>query len=288
MLIEIEHLNYTYVSSEKERVHALKDVSLAIEQGEFVALAGSSGSGKSTFVKHLNGLLKADSGDIRFRGKSIYSRKYPISQLRQKVGLVFQYPEHQLFCRTILEDVAFGPRNMGASREEAEKKARAALEKVGIDEELFEGSPYELSGGQMRRVAIAGIIAMEPEVLVLDEPTAGLDPYIRMNLMNLLKEMQKSGITIILVSHSMEEIADYADRVVVFHSGKICMDGEPVEIFSNRATLQQAGLEMPPVMEVIWSLKDRGYAISDFTCDEEKTSHWIADILKKERGTHHA
>lgn len=281
MLIEVEKLNYTYASSEKEKVHALKDVSLNIRQGEFVALVGSSGSGKSTFVRHLNGLIKADSGDIRFQGESIYQKKYPISKLRQKVGLVFQYPEHQLFSRSVLADVAFGPRNMGDSKEEAENKAKAALEKVGIGEELFKGSPYELSGGQMRRVAIAGILAMEPEVLVLDEPTAGLDPYVRNQLLNLLKKMQKSGVTILLVSHSMEEVANYADRVVVFHSGRICMDGSPEEVFADKEKIRKAGLEMPQVMEALWQLKEQGIPVHEFTCNEKAATCQIVDIIKK-------
>lgn len=281
MLIEVEKLNYTYASSEKEKVHALKDVSLNIRQGEFVALVGSSGSGKSTFVRHLNGLIKADSGDIRFQGESIYQKKYPICKLRRKVGLVFQYPEHQLFSRSVLADVAFGPRNMGDSKEEAENKAKAALEKVGIGEELFEGSPYELSGGQMRRVAIAGILAMEPEVLVLDEPTAGLDPYVRNQLLNLLKKMQKSGVTILLVSHSMEEVANYADRVVVFNSGRICMDGSPEEVFADKEKIRKAGLEMPQVMEALWQLKEQGIPVHEFTCNEKTAICQIVDIIKK-------
>lgn len=281
MLIEVEKLNYTYASSEKEKVHALKDVSLNIRQGEFVALVGSSGSGKSTFVRHLNGLIKADSGDIRFQGESIYQKKYPICKLRRKVGLVFQYPEHQLFSRSVLADVAFGPRNMGDSKEGAENKAKATLEKVGIGEELFEGSPYELSGGQMRRVAIAGILAMEPEVLVLDEPTAGLDPYVRNQLLNLLKKMQKSGVTILLVSHSMEEVANYADRVVVFNSGRICMDGSPEEVFADKEKIRKAGLEMPQVMEALWQLKEQGIPVHEFTCNEKTAICQIVDIIKK-------
>lgn len=284
MLMEIEKLNYIYPSSGEEAVHALRDVSLSVGEGEFLALAGRSGSGKSTLVRHLNGLLRADSGDIRYRGRSIYAKKYPLGKLRQKVGLVFQYPEHQLFSRTVLDDVAFGPKNMGADRTQAEDMARQALEKVGIGEELFASSPYELSGGQMRRTAIAGVLAMEPEVLVLDEPTAGLDPCSKRQLFSLLKEMQGSGTTIILVSHSMEEISEYADRVVVFLDGTVCMDGSPESVFSQKELLDRAGLEMPQIMETLWKVRQRGVPVVRLVCDEERAEDEILRTVTDRRG----
>lgn len=284
MLMEIEKLNYTYPSSGEEAVHALRDVTLSIEEGEFLALAGRSGSGKSTFVRHLNGLLRADSGDIKYRGQPIYAKKYPLGKLRQKVGLVFQYPEHQLFSRTVLDDVAFGPKNMGADKSQAEDMARKALEKVGIGEELFSSSPYELSGGQMRRVAIAGVLAMGPEVLVLDEPTAGLDPYSKRHLFALLREMQGNGTTIILVSHSMEEISEYADRVVVFLDGTVCMDGSPEDVFSQKELLDGAGLEMPQIMETLWKMQQKGIPVERLVCDEEKAAEEIFNAVTDRRG----
>lgn len=284
MLMEIEKLNYTYPSSGEEAVHALRDVTLSIEEGEFLALAGRSGSGKSTFVRHLNGLLRADSGDIKYRGQPIYAKKYPLGKLRQKVGLVFQYPEHQLFSRTVLDDVAFGPKNMGADKSLAEDMARKALEKVGIGEELFSSSPYELSGGQMRRVAIAGVLAMGPEVLVLDEPTAGLDPYSKRQLFALLREMQGNGTTIILVSHSMEEISEYADRVVVFLDGTVCMDGSPEDVFSQKELLDGAGLEMPQIMETLWKMQQKGIPVERLVCDEEKAAEEIFNAVTDRRG----
>lgn len=284
MLMEIEKLNYTYPSSGEEAVHALRDVTLSIEEGEFLALAGRSGSGKSTFVRHLNGLLRAESGDIKYRGQPIYAKKYPLGKLRQKVGLVFQYPEHQLFSRTVLDDVAFGPKNMGADKSQAEDMARKALEKVGIGEELFSSSPYELSGGQMRRVAIAGVLAMGPEVLVLDEPTAGLDPYSKRQLFALLREMQGNGTTIILVSHSMEEISEYADRVVVFLDGTVCMDGSPEDVFSQKELLDGAGLEMPQIMETLWKMQQKGIPVERLVCDEEKAAEEIFNAVTDRRG----
>lgn len=284
MLMEIEKLNYTYPSSGEEAVHALRDVTLSIEEGEFLALAGRSGSGKSTFVRHLNGLLRADSGDIKYRGQPIYAKKYPLGKLRQKVGLVFQYPEHQLFSRTVLDDVAFGPKNMGADKSQAEDMARKALEKVGIGEELFSSSPYELSGGQMRRVAIAGVLAMGPEVLVLDEPTAGLDPYSKRQLFALLREMQGNGTTIILVSHSMEEISEYADRVVVFLDGTVCMDGSPEDVFSQKELLDGACLEMPQIMETLWKMQQKGIPVERLVCDEEKAAEEIFNAVTDRRG----
>ena len=284
MLMEIEKLNYTYPSSGEEAVHALRDVTLSIEEGEFLALAGRSGSGKSTFVRHLNGLLRADSGDIKYRGQPIYAKKYPLGKLRQKVGLVFQYPEHQLFSRTVLDDVAFGAQNMGADKSQGEDMARKALEKVGMGEELFSSSPYELSGGQMRRVAIAGVLAMGPEVLVLDEPTAGLDPYSKRQLFALLREMQGNGTTIILVSHSMEEISEYADRVVVFLDGTVCMDGSPEDVFSQKELLDGAGLEMPQIMETLWKMQQKSIPVERLVCDEEKAAEEIFNAVTDRRG----
>ena len=263
MLMEIEKLNYTYPSSGEEAVHALRDVSLSVGEGEFLALAGRSGSGKSTLVRHLNGLLRADSGDIRYRGRSIYAKKYPLGKLRQKVGLVFQYPEHQLFSRTVLDDVAFGPKNMGADRTQAEDMARQALEKVGIGEELFASSPYELSGGQMRRTAIAGVLAMEPEVLVLDEPTAGLDPAGRDEILDQVARLHREkNMAVVLVSHSMEDVARYAERLIVLDDGLVAFDGPPREVFRHHRELEKMGLSAPQVTYLMEGLRQAGFPVS--------------------------
>ena len=222
MSIEIKNVNYLYSQGTSYEMHALKNVNLEIPDGQFVGLIGHTGSGKSTLTQHLNGLVKATSGHIYYNGEDIYDEKFSMKKLRSKVGLVFQYPEHQLFETEVLADVCFGPKNLGFTKEEAEEKAKAALRMVGMGEEYDKSSPFELSGGQKRRVAIAGVLAMDPEVLILDEPTAGLDPRGRDEVLDQVSALQRSrGITVILVSHSMEDVAKYVDRLIVMNQGEV-------------------------------------------------------------------
>lgn len=246
MSIEIKNVNYLYSQGTSYEMHALKNVNLEIPDGQFVGLIGHTGSGKSTLTQHLNGLVKATSGHIYYNGEDIYDEKFSMKKLRSKVGLVFQYPEHQLFETEVLADVCFGPKNLGFTKEEAEEKAKAALRMVGMGEEYDKSSPFELSGGQKRRVAIAGVLAMDPEVLILDEPTAGLDPRGRDEVLDQVSALQKSrGITVILVSHSMEDVAKYVDRLIVMNQGEVRFDGRPVEVFHHYKELEEIGLAAP-------------------------------------------
>ena len=262
MSIEVKNLTYIYGADTVYERKALDDVSLTIREGEFIGIIGHTGSGKSTLIQHLNGLLKASSGDILYNGKSIYASGFPMKELRGKVGLVFQYPEYQLFETTVLRDVAFGPKNQGFNEAEATKKAQEALLTAGITEAFWQMSPFELSGGQKRRVAIAGVLAMEPEVLILDEPTAGLDPKGRRELFAQICGLQKQrNITVILVSHSMEDVADYVTRLVVMNQGRIMYDGEPASVFSRYKELEQAGLAAPQVTYLMHELKEKGFPV---------------------------
>ena len=246
MSIKLENVTYTYSPGTAYEMHALKDVSLEIPQGQFVGIIGHTGSGKSTLIQHLNGLMKATSGRLLYEGKNIYEEGYDMKQLRTQVGLVFQYPEYQLFEMTVYKDVAFGPTNLGLSAEQIHENVVAALNIVGIDETFYEKSPFELSGGQKRRVAIAGVLAMNPEVLILDEPTAGLDPKGRDEILAAIHKLhEERGITVILVSHSMEDVARLVDRIIVMHKGKVAMTGTPREIFSHPMELEQMGLAAP-------------------------------------------
>lgn len=240
-------------------VAALKDVCLQFPDGQFVGIIGHTGSGKSTLVQHLNGLLKATSGHIYFDGEDIYDKDYDMKKLRSRVGLVFQYPEHQLFEVDVFSDVCFGPRNLGLEKREVELRAFDALRKVGLQEELFYQSPFDLSGGQKRRVAIAGVLAMKPDVLILDEPTAGLDPRGRDEILDQIKQLQtETGMTILLVSHSMEDVAEYVDRIIVMNRGSVMYDGEPKEVFRHYKELEGVGLAAPQVTYILHQLKDRG------------------------------
>ena len=248
MSIALEHVNYVYSPGTAYEKHALKDVSFEIEQGQFVGIIGHTGSGKSTLIQHLNGLVKATSGKILYEGQNIYEEGYDMKKLRSQVGLVFQYPEYQLFEADVLSDVCFGPKNQGLSREECEKCAREALALVGFPEKYYSQSPFELSGGQKRRVAIAGILAMHPRVLVLDEPTAGLDPKGRDEILDQIQHLHReTGMTVILVSHSMEDIANYVDRIIVMNRGEKMLDGTPKEVFSHYKELEKVGLAAPQV-----------------------------------------
>ena len=263
MSIALEHVNYIYSPGTAYEKCALKDISLEIQQGQFVGIIGHTGSGKSTLIQHLNGLMKATSGDIRYEGKSIYEEGYDMRKLRSQVGLVFQYPEHQLFEVDVISDVCFGPRNQGLSEEECEKNAREALELVGFPEKYYKQSPFELSGGQKRRVAIAGVLAMKPKVLILDEPTAGLDPKGRDEILDQIAKLHKeTGMTVVLVSHSMEDVARYVERIIVMNKGEKMLDGTPKEVFRHYKELEAVGLAAPQVTYVMHDLKERGFDVS--------------------------
>ena len=271
--MKLENVSFTYSPNTAYEIHALKNVNLDIREGEFIGLIGHTGSGKSTLVQHFNGLMKATSGAIYYNGENIYAEGYSMKQLRGKVGLVFQYPEHQLFEVDVLTDVCFGPKNQGLPKEEVEKRAKKALQMVGLKEKYYKQSPFELSGGQKRRVAIAGVLAMEPEVLILDEPTAGLDPKGRDEILDQLKRIhEERHITIILVSHSMEDVAKYVDRIIVMNQGEAMYDGTPKEVFSHYKELESVGLAAPQVTYIMNALAEKGFPVStDATTIEEAT-----------------
>jgi energy-coupling factor transport system ATP-binding protein len=282
MAIKVKNVNYIYSEGTAYRMQALKDVNLEIPDGQFVGLIGHTGSGKSTLVQHLNGLIRATDGKIYFNGKDIYGENFSMKELRSKVGLVFQYPEHQLFEIDILTDVCFGPKNLGFPKEEAEEKAKEALRMVGMGEEYYRRSPFELSGGQKRRVAIAGVLAMDPEVLILDEPTAGLDPKGRDEILDQISYLQKErGITVILVSHSMEDVARYVDRIIVMNQGEVRFDGTPGEVFRHYKELEAIGLAAPQVTYLMQDLKAKGADVdTDATTVEEAADAIMAWLQK--------
>ena len=271
MSITLENVNYVYSPGTAYEKQALKDVSLEIPQGQFAGIIGHTGSGKSTLIQHLNGLVKATSGRILYEGQDIYAEGYNMRTLRSQVGLVFQYPEHQLFEVDVISDVCFGPKNQGLSAEECEARAKEALELVGFPEKYYHQSPFELSGGQKRRVAIAGVLAMRPKVLILDEPTAGLDPKGRDEILDQVERLHKeTGMTVILVSHSMEDVARYVERIIVMNRGEKMLDGTPAEVFRHYKELEQVGLAAPQVTYVMHDLKERGFPVSpDATTIEE-------------------
>ena len=282
MSIVLENVSYTYSPDTAYEIHALKQVSLEIRDGQFIGLIGHTGSGKSTLVQHLNGLVKATSGHIYFNGEDIYSENYDMRRLRSKVGLVFQYPEHQLFEVDVLSDVCFGPKNQGLSQEEAEKRAREALRMVGISEEYEKQSPFDLSGGQKRRVAIAGVLAMEPEVLILDEPTAGLDPRGRDEILDQISLLHKErGITVILVSHSMEDVAKYVERIIVMNQGEVMYDDVPREVFRHYKELESVGLAAPQVTYIMHTLKDRVFDADEIATTIEEAREEILEAFRK-------
>ena len=282
MEIRIEHLNYIYGLGTSYEKKALDDVSLTIRSGEFIGIIGHTGSGKSTLIQHLNGLNRASSGQIFVDGKNIYEEGYPMRQLRFRVGLVFQYPEYQIFETTVLKDICFGPKNQGFSAEEAEGRARAAMRMVGLDEHYEDKSPFELSGGQKRRVAIAGILAMNPEVLVLYEPTAGLDPKGRDDILGVLKQLHREhGIAVVLVSHSMEDVADYASRIIVLDKGKVLYDDIPARVFSHVEELESIGLAAPQVTYVMRALRGKGWDVSQNVTTQEEAADEILAVLRK-------
>ncbi len=262
MSIILDKVNYIYSPGTAYQVQALNDINLEIRDGQFIGVIGHTGSGKSTLIQHLNGLVKATSGNIYFNGEDIYAEDFDLKGLRTRVGLVFQYPEHQLFETTIFDDVCFGPKNQGLSKEKAGLRAFEALRSVGLSEEVYYHSPFELSGGQKRRVAIAGVLAMKPEVLILDEPTAGLDPAGRDEILRLLRELHRErGITVILVSHSMEDVADYVERIIVMNQGSVMLDDIPREVFLHYRDLEAVGLAAPQVTYLMHELRERGFAV---------------------------
>ena len=262
MSIILDHISYVYGGDTPLERKALDDVCLQIPDGQFVGIIGHTGSGKSTLVQHMNGLLKATSGHIYFNGEDIYDKDFSMKKLRSKVGLVFQYPEHQLFEIDVFSDVCFGPKNLGLEKKEAELRAFDALRKVGLPMELYYQSPFELSGGQKRRVAIAGVLAMEPEVLILDEPTAGLDPRGRDEILHQVKQLQtETGMTILLVSHSMEDVAEYVDRIIVMNKGQVMYDDVPKAVFSHYKELEEIGLAAPQATSILHELKNRGFDV---------------------------
>ncbi len=271
MSIKLEHINYVYSPGTAYEKQALKEISLEIQQGEFVGIIGHTGSGKSTLIQHFNGLIKATSGALYYDGKNIYDEGYNMKELRNQVGLVFQYPEHQLFEVDVLSDVCFGPKNQGLSKEECEERAKEALGLVGLPEKYYHQSPFELSGGQKRRAAIAGVLAMRPGVLVLDEPTAGLDPKGRDDILDQIEYLHKNtNMTVILVSHSMEDIARYVSRIIVMNQGEKMFDGKPKEVFAHYRELEEVGLAAPQVTYIMHALKAKGMdVLTDATTVEE-------------------
>ena len=275
MSIEVKNLTYIYDPGTPNEKMALQDVNLTIHKGEFIGIIGHTGSGKSTLIQHLNGLVKPTSGQVLcdeediFEEPNVKSKKQAralkgakMKRVRQKVGLVFQYPEHQLFEMTVAKDIAFGPTNMGLPQEEIDKRVDEAMRMVGLKEKYKEKSPFELSGGRKRRVAIAGVLAMQPEYLILDEPTAGLDPKGRDDILSQIQKLQKEqGITVILVSHSMEDVAKYVDRIVAMGKGRVQFDGTPEEVFAHAAELKNIGLGVPQVTDLGMQLKENGFDV---------------------------
>ena len=280
MAIIVDHVNFIYEPGTPLAHKALDDVCLNIPDGQFIGIIGHTGSGKSTLVQHLNGLMTATEGHIYFDGEDIYDKDFDKKKLRSNVGLVFQYPEHQLFEIDVFTDVCFGPKNLGLSRKEVELRAYEALRQVGFPEDLFYQSPFDLSGGQKRRVAIAGVLAMKPKMLILDEPTAGLDPKGREEILGQIKKLQEeTGITIILVSHSMEDVAEYVDRIIVMNHGAVMYDGQPKEVFAHYRELEQIGLAAPQVTYIMHELQRKGLNVDVNATTIEEAAGTIAKAL---------
>ena len=272
MSIELKNVTYTYSQGTAYESHALKDINLVIPDGQFIGVIGHTGSGKSTLIQHFNALIQPTSGQILYNGEDVWAENYNRRALRSEVGLVFQYPEHQLFETDVFKDVCFGPKNLGLDRKETELRAYKALKMVGLPDEYFYQSPFDLSGGQKRRVAIAGVLAMEPDVLILDEPTAGLDPKGRDEILELIKGLQETGMTIILVSHSMEDVAKYVERLIVVNHGKIAFDDIPKKVFAHYKELEEMGLAAPQITYIMHALKEKGLPVdpADTTVEEAK------------------
>ncbi len=283
MSIRVEHLTHIYDKGMPTQSVALDDISFTAEDGQFVGVIGHTGSGKSTLLQHLNGLLKPDSGRVIVGDVDITAPGTSMVEIRKRIGLVFQYPEYQLFEETVAKDVAFGPKNLGLSQEQIEERVREAIELVGLDyETMKDRSPFELSGGQKRRVAIAGVVAMRPEVLILDEPTAGLDPKAHKDVLTMVEEVhRRTGNITIFVSHNMADIAKLSDKIIVIDSGKLVTVGTPKEVFSRKDELRAVGLDLPPVTEFTESLREKGIDLSATILDVEQAAEEIAAYLKK-------
>lgn len=283
MSIRLENVNYIYGEGSGQEKWALKNINLTIHDREFIGIVGHTGSGKSTLTQLLNGLEKPSSGTIYYNDEDIQADGYERRKLRQKVGLVFQYPEHQLFEVSVIKDVEFGPRNLGLSNLDVEKRSFDALKQVGLSDDLLDVAPFALSGGQKRRVAIAGVLAMQPEVLILDEPTAGLDPAGRTEILELLKKLhEENNITVILVSHSMDDVARYAGRILVMNQGELVLDGEPQKVFRYRDELRKIGLDVPQSTNILYELRDRGLAVGTEGITPEQVAECIADSLRRQ------
>lgn len=281
-ILKLENLSYVYSPGTAYEKKALKEINLDIYEGQFIGVIGHTGSGKSTMIQHLNGLIKATRGALYYKGENIYAEKYNMRELRNNVGLVFQYPEHQLFEIDVLSDVCFGPKNQGLTEEECKKRAMEALELVGLPEKYYDRSPFDLSGGQKRRVAIAGVLAMRPKVLVLDEPTAGLDPKGRDEILDQIAHLQKeSNLTVILVSHSMEDIAKYVDRIVVMNRGDKMYDGTPKEVFGQYKELEKVGLAAPQVTYMMHALRAKGIPVDVEATTIREAADEISKVLQR-------
>lgn len=289
MSLILDHVSHIYEADTAMAFPALADINLVIPKGQFIGLIGHTGSGKSTLVQHLNGLLKPTAGHIYYNGKDINEEGFNKKELRSKVGLVFQYPEHQLFEIDVFTDVCFGPKNLGLERKEVELRAYAALKQVGLEEEYFYQSPFDLSGGQKRRVAIAGVLAMKPEVLILDEPTAGLDPKGRDEILGQIAKLRETtGMTVILVSHSMEDVAKYVDRIIVMNKGSVLFDDEPKQVFRHYRKLEEVGLAAPQITYIMQALQAKGLPVNTDITSVEEAKEAILQALadrKQNRGS---
>lgn len=282
MSIKIKGLNYIYAAGTPFEKAALKDINLEIADGEFAGIIGHTGSGKSTLIQHINGLIRPTSGEIEVDGRKISRQSNNLNTLCREVGLVFQYPEHQLFELTVAKDIAFGPKNLGLPPEEVERRVKEAAALVGLKEKYMEKSPFELSGGQKRRVAIAGVLAMRPKILILDEPTAGLDPKGRDSILRQIRQLHRqTGATVLLVSHSMEDVAEYVDRVIAMNDGRIVLDGTPREVFSQRDALLSIGLAVPQITELAYHLRERGFTLPTAVITLEEALPLIEEELRR-------
>ena len=282
MQVTMEHVTHTYQPGSPFQATAIQDVSMEIREGEFLALIGHTGSGKSTLAQHINGLLKPTSGKVLLDGKDIHEKGFDKKEVRKTIGLVFQYPEHQLFEETVAKDVGFGPKNLGLSEDEIKERVIEALQKVGLGEaEIMEKSPFELSGGQMRRVAMAGVLAMRPRILVLDEPAAGLDPQSREDMLQLISGLHKQGTTVVMISHSMDDVARFATRAVVMEHGTIAMEGTPEEIFRHAERLEGMGLDVPSVCKLGMKLREMGLDFPEDVFREEQALSALVTLWKE-------
>ena len=282
MSIELKNVTYTYSPGTAYEIHALKDINLSIPDGQFIGIIGHTGSGKSTLIQHFNALIRPTSGTITYNGEDIWGEKYDRRALRSEVGLVFQYPEHQLFEVDVFSDVCFGPKNQGLSQQEIENRAAEALRLVGLDESFYKQSPFELSGGQKRRVAIAGVLAMKPKVLILDEPTAGLDPKGRDEILDQIAKLHKeTGMTVVLVSHSMEDVAEYVDRIIVMNHGAVMFDALPKQVFAHYKELEAVGLAAPQVTYLVHELAERGLPVDTQATTAKEAAQTILSALRE-------